>query len=89
MFILTEIINEMFNNELLDEKIIKVKHLKAKQKALARKYRMKNKNKLKRRLKRYKMKIKNKPKRKGYSYGVDGKLHKITMRRGIRFKKHR
>ena len=59
-----------------------------KKKLLAKRYRMKNKSKLKRRSKKYKMKIKNKPRRKGFSYGADGKLHKIVQRRGVRFKKH-
>lgn len=88
MSLFTNIINEYLDLDILEEKIIRVKHLSPKQKSLARRYRMKNKSKIKRRLKRYKMKVKNKPKRKGWSYGADGKIHKVVQRKGIRFKKH-
>lgn len=82
--ILTECLSTEPISETLIEKIIKVKHMKAKQKAMAKKYRMKNKSKLKRRLKRYKMKVKNKPKKKGFSYGADGKLKRVVRRKGVR-----
>ena len=64
-----------------------MKHLKAKQKKLAKQYRIKNKAKLKKRAKKKEKLLKHKPKKKGFSYGADGKLKKIVRRRGVRFKK--
>jgi hypothetical protein len=71
--------------QVLDEKMIRVKHMKPKAKKKAKLFRVKNKNKLKLRRKKLKMKLKAKPKPKtGYSYGADGKLHKRVMRKGVR-----
>lgn len=61
--------------------------MKPKARKKSKLYRMKNKSKLKRRSKKFKMKIKNKPKKKGFSYGADGKLHKVVQRKGVRRKK--
>jgi hypothetical protein len=83
---LDEILDEIMTDgaEPLEEKVIVVKHQKAKQRAKAKAYRMKNKSRLKMRAKKYKMRIKNKPKKKGFSYGRDGRLHRITRRKGVR-----
>ena len=87
--IIQECLDDSEETEVLEEKIIKVKHMKTKQKAMAKRYRMKNKRKLKLRLKRFRQKTKNKrPARKGWSYGIDGKLHKKIMRRGVRKSPH-
>jgi hypothetical protein len=86
--IIQECLDDSEETEVLDEKILKVKHLKAKQKTMAKRYRMKNKRKIKLRLKRFRQKIKSKPKKKGWSYGADKKLHRIVKRIGVRIKKH-
>lgn len=81
---------ELFKSVLLDtiiEKVIRVKHQKAKERNKARMFRIKNKAKLKAKRKKLKNKLKHKKKKAGYSYGVDGKLKKITKRVGLR-KRH-
>jgi hypothetical protein len=70
--------------EILDEKVIRVKHMKPKARAKAKLFRTKNKAKLKLKRKRLKFKLKSKPKKKGFSYGADGKIHKVTRRKGVR-----
>jgi|GEM_PF-6490317 hypothetical protein len=87
--IIQECLDDSEETEVLEEKIIKVKHMKQKQKAMAKRYRMKNKRKMKLRLKRFRMKTKNKrPARKGWAYGADAKLHKKVMRKGVRKSPH-
>lgn len=90
MSLFTEIIQECLEDsaEILDEKILKVKHMKTKQRMMAKRYRMKNKRKLKLRLKRFRQKTKNKPKKKGWSYSVTGKLVRTVRRRGVRKSGH-
>ena len=75
---------ETLLEEVLEERVLKVKHVPKAKLAKLKKYRVKNKIKLKKRLKKYRMKIKLKPKKKGYSYGFDGKLKKIVRRKGVR-----
>lgn len=70
--------------QVLDEKTIRVKHMKPKAKKKAKLFRIKNRNKLKLKRKKLKIKLKNKPKKKGFSYGADGKLHKVVKRKGVR-----
>jgi hypothetical protein len=70
--------------ELLVEKTIKVKHMKPKARAKAKLFRTKNKAKLKLKRKRLKFKLRTKPKKKGFSYGSDGKIHRVVRRKGVR-----
>jgi prolyl-tRNA synthetase len=75
---------EQLIEQVLDEKTIRVKHMKAKAKKKAKLFRIKNKNKLKLRRKKLAKKLKVKPKKKGFSYGADGKIHKVVRRKGVR-----
>jgi hypothetical protein len=70
--------------QALDEKMIRVKHQKPKQRKKAKMFRIKNKNKLKLRRKKLAKKLKMKPKKVGFSYGADGKLHRVVKRKGVR-----
>jgi hypothetical protein len=58
--------------------------MKPSQRKKAKLFRIKNKNKLKLKRKRLKMKLRSKPKKKGFSYGADGKIHKVVRRKGVR-----
>ena len=85
---------EMFKKVLLDiteevieEKVIRVRHMKSRDKKKAKLFRIKNRAKLKAKRKKLKNKLKHKKKKAGFSYGADGKIHKVVRRVGLR-KRH-
>jgi hypothetical protein len=90
-----ENIFDILLEEILDEKLVKVRHQRVKVKhqsgaarSKAKRFRTKNKLKIKLRAKKRKLKLRSKPKaRPGYSWNSKGKLIRKQTRIGVR-KKH-